>query len=104
MFGGGATVTLKELTHADGGIGGASTFDSGIALGSWIVRNKNSVAGKQVLELGSGTGLVSSLLYFPLPHLKFPLNFSAVVYCKTWYIELRMSAGGFLASCSPCTN
>lgn len=65
LFGGGVSVTVKELAHEDGGIGGGSTFDSGIALGSWILRHKQAVKGLEVLELGSGTGLVAFLSLSP---------------------------------------
>lgn len=56
VFNGGATTTVRETSFGDSGLG-YSVWVSGVALSVWMAMNRESVAGKKVLELGSGVGV-----------------------------------------------
>ena len=49
-------VTVQELSFGEGGLG-AAVWDGGIALSIWLLHNTQRVAGRRVLEIGSGVGL-----------------------------------------------
>jgi len=54
---GGAAVRIHEFDSPDGGTG-SRVWDAAIAMSTWLSRRGESLRGKSVLELGSGTGLV----------------------------------------------
>ena len=45
-----------------GGTTGLYTWEAGLTLAEWVVQNRADFAGKGVIELGAGTGLVSVVL------------------------------------------
>ncbi|KAJ9667086.1 hypothetical protein H2201_002921 [Coniosporium apollinis] len=58
-----ASVTLLEYRSviSSSGTTGLRTWEAALHLGSFLASNPESVAGKNVLELGAGTGLLSIL-------------------------------------------
>jgi len=51
-----ATCTIAEVPYSEGGLG-SKVWESSLALACWSLMNPGEVAGKNVLELGSGCGL-----------------------------------------------
>ena len=52
-------IRVRELSFRDGGGGkesGTVVHEASLALGAYLVAHPSTVAGKRVLELGSGTG------------------------------------------------
>ncbi|VVC26541.1 Lysine methyltransferase,S-adenosyl-L-methionine-dependent methyltransferase [Cinara cedri] len=53
-----SVITIQETaTFVSDGTTGLCTWEAGVALGVWALRNKEKLQGKFIVELGSGTGL-----------------------------------------------
>lgn len=56
-----ASCKIAEVPYAEGGLG-SKVWESSLALACWALMNPELVAGKNVLELGSGCGLGGIML------------------------------------------
>ncbi|XP_043658578.1 protein-lysine N-methyltransferase EEF2KMT [Drosophila teissieri] len=67
----GALITLRESTSfVAQGTTGLCTWEAALALGDYLLQHRDLVRGKNIVELGAGTGLLGILLKLPALQLQ----------------------------------